>query len=594
MAAIPFEERKRGPIAVIKAIFFDAKDTLGYVDRPGHLVTYKPSTQTLLETVGGTLGCRIGIITNLPKNVDSAAGLKMITDAGIAGFLDPAGFITNHDAGADKPSADIYRYAAAKLGLVPEECLFVGENFLEVLGARAAGMQAELKPCPPGREFLTKDIAARPSTETDSGRLAEQIMEEDHLIGRRLVMASAAISKKIGAGEAPPLRAMGLLVFLLHEFIDRYHHTVEERVLLPLAFAHGFPEADAAYVYADHDAGRKLFATMRDTLARIRGGDTAAIALFREALDDFVALYREHARRENDETLPGIGKHLNGHSDAVIVELMERFGPGDLGPWLMLIADLEQELQPQSGGNGMPDIKTVAVMAYHRCGEQDTLVPYEILKHATMVLAEQGKQLRVRLLRVAEPDPEVVEMQMGTRVFTDGAVEPEDLFDLLFVPGGLGSGEASKDERLLDIVRKHHAAGKVVGTNCSGISILHRAGILGDTPVTCAATVSRRLKEEGANVLQPRTMWAGQVDGKIWTSAGGSGVHGSTIAMIANYFGRDVGQYLGMGWDTYPALGEQIFEERGPQYLSFPALEAGIQDALEDILLPRRAPAVAG
>ena len=87
---------------MVKAIFFDAKDTLGYVDRPGHLVTYKPSTQTLLETVGGTLGCRIGIITNLPKNVDSAAGLKMITDAGIAGFLDPAGFITNHDASDDK------------------------------------------------------------------------------------------------------------------------------------------------------------------------------------------------------------------------------------------------------------------------------------------------------------------------------------------------------------------------------------------------------------------------------------------------------------------------------------------------------------
>jgi putative intracellular protease/amidase/hemerythrin-like domain-containing protein len=533
------------------------------------------------------------IITNLPANVDSAAGLKMITDAGIARHLDPAGFVTNHDAGADKPAPEIYRFAAAKMGLAPEECLFVGENFLEVLGARAAGMQAELKPCPPGREFLTKDIAARPATDKDSGRLSEQIMEEDHLIGRRLVMASAAIAKKIAAGEAPPLRAMGLLVFLLHEFIDRYHHTVEERVLLPLAFANGFPQADAAYVYADHDAGRKLFATMRDTLERIRGGDAAAIPLFREALDGFVVLYREHARRENDETLPGIGAHLNGHSDAVLVELMERFGPGDLGPWLMLIADLEQELQASTGGNGMPEIKTVAVMAYHRCGEQDTLVPYEILKHAAMVLAQQGKSLRVRLLRVAESDSEVVEMQMGTRVFTDGAVEPEDMFDLLFVPGGLGSGEASKDERLRAIVRKHHDAGKIVATNCSGISILHRAGILGDTPVTSAATVARRLKEEGANLLQPRTMWAGQADGKIWTSAGGSGVHGSTIAMIANYFGRELGQYLGMGWDTYPALGEQIFEERGPQYLSFPALEAGIQDALEDMLLPRRAAAMA-
>lgn len=235
----------------------------------------------------------------------------------------------------------------------------------------------------------------------------------------------------------------------------------------------------------------------------------------------------------------------------------------------------------------MPEIKTVGVLAYHRCGEQDTLVPYEILKHVSMVLAEQSKTLDVKLIRTRKSDPELVEMQMGTRVRSDGYLEPNDLFDLFYVPGGLGSGVASQDPDILAAVRRHHQAGKVIATNCSGISILHRAGILGDTPVTAAATVARRLKEEGANLLQPRTMWAGKKGGTIWTSAGGSGVHGSTVAMIANYFGPDVGRYIGMGWDTYPALGDIIFEERGPNYRSFPELEAGIQDALEDMLLPK-------
>ncbi|WP_156455619.1 HAD-IA family hydrolase [Sphingomonas sp. CCH5-D11] len=578
----------------ISAILFDVKDTLGYVDRPGHLVIYKPSTMDLLRTCKEILRFRIGIITNLPADVLALAGRKMIEEAGIAEFVDPDGLVINHDVGVDKPDPRIFAYAAEKMGLRPDECLFVGENFAEVLGAQAAGMQAQLKPCPPGREFLFKPVSSRPSTEKDSGRLAEMIIEEDHLIGRRLVMAAAAIAKKIGAGEPPPLRAMGILVFLLNEFIDRYHHMVEERVLLPLAFAFGFPPTEAAYVYEDHERGRQYFKALGDALNQLRAGDEAAAEAFKDGLEGFVALYREHARRENDETLPRLGACLSEVEDALVVELMEHYGPGDLGPWLLLIANLERELEVRSGGSRMPEIKTVGVLAYHRCGEQDTLVPYEILKHTSMVLAEQGKSLEVKLIRSSREGPEFVEMQMGTRVVSEGYLESEDLFDLLFVPGGLGSGEASKDQRILAAVRRHHEAGKVVGTNCSGISILHRAGILDDTPVTAAATVARRLKEEGANLLQPRTMWAGKKDGTIWTSAGGSGVHGSTVAMVANYFGREVGQYIGMGWDTYPALGEKIFDERGPQYLSFPELEAGIQDALEDMLLPRKLALAAG
>jgi len=576
-------------LPTIKAVFFDVKDTLGYIDRPGHLVAYKPSTFDLLQTVQTKIGARIGIITNLPKDVSAEAGRRMISDAGIMKYLDPAGLIINHEVGIDKPEPAIFTLAAERMGLEPRECLFVGENFAEVLAAQAGGMHATLKPCPPGREFMFKPTSQEPSAPTNSGRLAETIMEEDHLIGRRMVIAAAALSKRIAESGNAPMKAMSLLVFLLHEFIDAYHHKLEERVLLPLAYAYGLDPDEVSYVKADHDRGRAHFAALGAALDRIRGRDDSAYADFRTELDGFVALYRNHARRENDETLPRIGALLDGRSDALIVELMERYGPGDLGPWLMLIAELEDDLGIKPENPTMVDIKTVGVMAYHHCGEQDTLVPYEILKHTSMVLGQQQppKQLSVRLLRPDAAAPELVEMQMGTRVMTDGAAGEDEMFDLLFVPGGMGSGEASKNQRLLDIVRRHHAAGKVVATNCSGISVLHRAGILGDTPVTAAATVSRRMLAEGANVLQPRTMWAGKKDGTIWTSAGGSGVHGSTVAMIANYFGHEVGTFIGMGWDTYPAYGDNIFEERGPQYFSFPVLEAQIQDALEDILLPQ-------
>ena len=64
----------------LKAIFFDARDTLGEVDHPGHLVPFRPTTEHLLEAVSA-IGLDIGVITNLPDDVSSDQGRKMITSA---------------------------------------------------------------------------------------------------------------------------------------------------------------------------------------------------------------------------------------------------------------------------------------------------------------------------------------------------------------------------------------------------------------------------------------------------------------------------------------------------------------------------------
>src|SRR6266446_4025556 len=123
----------------IKVVFFDARDTLGDVDRPGHLIPYRPSTEKMLEAVK-TLGLRIGVITNLPSDVTAEQGKEMVLTAElsqdpvastirtIGDFIPRENIITNHEAGADKPRPEIFKYAAERLGVKPEECLFVGEN----------------------------------------------------------------------------------------------------------------------------------------------------------------------------------------------------------------------------------------------------------------------------------------------------------------------------------------------------------------------------------------------------------------------------------------------------------------------------------
>jgi beta-phosphoglucomutase-like phosphatase (HAD superfamily) len=137
----------------IRFVFFDIGGTLGERDpTTGKLIPF-PSSAKLLTTVRDVIGLRIGVITTL-GTLSNSQGRALLEQAGLAGFLDPQGFVSEHDVGeVAKPNLAIYEFAAHKVGVPIENCLYVGENLIEIMGALAAGMQALLKPCPPGRDL---------------------------------------------------------------------------------------------------------------------------------------------------------------------------------------------------------------------------------------------------------------------------------------------------------------------------------------------------------------------------------------------------------------------------------------------------------
>ena len=238
------------------------------------------------------------------------------------------------------------------------------------------------------------------------------------------------------------------------------------------------------------------------------------------------------------------------------------------------------------------NIETIGVLGYSSSSEQDTITPLEIFKGASLVLGHQlnplpitqpPKKLDVKLVGL---DPGNVKMQMGTVVVPDAVLTDEMTFDLFYVPGGVGSGQMTLNQRVLNAIRRHYQAGKLIASNCSGVGILFRAGILGNTPVTCVAAIARRLRKEGANVPQPRRMWVGNPDARIWTTTGSYGVHGGAVALVAHYFGREVATTIALMFDTLGGLGEAIFENLGPQFYYYPELESAFQDFWEDRLMP--------
>lgn len=193
------------------------------------------------------------------------------------------------------------------------------------------------------------------------------------------------------------------------------------------------------------------------------------------------------------------------------------------------------------------------------------------------------EQLHVELVSLA---PGVVTMQTGTQVIPDRTLDPEIRYDILYVPGGIGSGALLTDQRVLDLVRRHHADGKVVAANCSGVGVLARAGILDDLDVTSVAAIGRGLRDEGFNAAEVRRMWIGHPTERIWTATGSYGVNGSAVAIVAHYFGREVGTIVSMMFDTLSGIGDYVFETVGPEFYVHPELETSFQDLFQPMLMP--------
>ncbi|MEU3351075.1 HAD family hydrolase [Streptomyces sp. NPDC037389] len=344
-------------------VFFDLRDTLGDVDRPGHLALYRPSTEKLLDAMRDLVGLRVGVITNLPAEVSAEQGHRMIAEAVVtekngsvvhlADILDPQGIVINHEAKLDKPDPAIYRFAADQMRVPIGRCLFVGENLIEVLAAQAAGMRGMLKPSPPGKEFQPAVITRQGESVRDSGRAFEECLEQEHLLGERIFACGSRIVQALDsvhqAQDIPPEvhTAMGMFVYVLTNFADQAHLKAEEAIV-PLAVARGMPPDHARWMFDQHDQARAYWEAIRVAWRRIQNGDprdvSYAISDFRRCTEGFVLLFRSHAVRENDELYPELGHHLTDADDATVLSIVRHTGPPDIGPYAAIVGAMEEAL----------------------------------------------------------------------------------------------------------------------------------------------------------------------------------------------------------------------------------------------------------
>jgi hemerythrin-like domain-containing protein/beta-phosphoglucomutase-like phosphatase (HAD superfamily) len=316
-------------------------------------VTFRPSALELLKTLKGLEGVRLAVITNVPKGVDAG---EMLKGAGLDGYFEKV--ISTQDpeiltAKAEKPQRAMYELAARAMGVDVGDCTYVSENFIEVLGAIGAGMNGVVKKFPPGGDYMRAKLSRGSVSNTSSGRLAEAVLEGQHMVGKRIVVASMVIVNKLRAGEeplapkSPLLSAMTRLVWLVNHFVDPYHHRMEEEVLVSFAHMRGYPPSKTAWILEEHEQGRAYFKAMTIALNRIQGGNKKAIPEFANVVDAFIQLYKAHGAREDDETFKEIGELLTDDDDAVMCGMIERLGPPDITLHYDMIQGMEADLEVQ-------------------------------------------------------------------------------------------------------------------------------------------------------------------------------------------------------------------------------------------------------
>lgn len=121
--------------------------------------------------------------------------------------------------------------------------------------------------------------------------------------------------------------------------------------------------------------------------------------------------------------------------------------------------------------------------------------------------------------------------------------------DYLIIPGGRGRREQVNNERLIAFIRdKAKTADKIISV-CTGMFLLHKAGLLRDKPVTTywrALSELRVLKD--VDVEEQRVVKSGN----IWTSGGVSSGIDLAFELIAEIAGKEEAGKVQLLFEYFP------------------------------------------
>ncbi|MET8993113.1 hemerythrin domain-containing protein [Nonomuraea wenchangensis] len=174
----------------------------------------------------------------------------------------------------------------------------------------------------------------------------EDLMRE-HGVLKRILLIYREGMRRIGAGEAVPIRPLRAGAGIIRTFIEEYHEELEERYVFPRLVRAGKLTDTVSVLVRQHQRGRVLTGRILDVTARPvpkrARGDLAA------DLAAFVRMYEPHEAREDTVVFPAMREVVPPKEFSEMAETFEdeehrRFGPAGFTGVVGQVADIEKTL----------------------------------------------------------------------------------------------------------------------------------------------------------------------------------------------------------------------------------------------------------
>lgn len=161
--------------------------------------------------------------------------------------------------------------------------------------------------------------------------------------------------------------------------------------------------------------------------------------------------------------------------------------------------------------------------------------------------------------------PGPIASAQGVKALAENGLDDDTHWDIILVPGGIGTRREVENPHLLDWLRQTSARTQWVTSVCTGSALLARAGILDGNRATSNKKAFDWVTSQG-----PRVHWVRSArwveDGKYLTSSGVTAGMDMALALIARILGaktsEQVAQHTEYLWNRDPAHDPFIYFDK--------------------------------
>jgi len=127
---------------------------------------------------------------------------------------------------------------------------------------------------------------------------ATKNLENDHVYILRLI----DVMEQMVLVVSTEMKHIEMVVSLIKNYADGFHHAKEENLLFPLLVKKGFSneQGPVPVMLHDHEQGRKYVRGMMEEIANFKNGDVSALTELYEYMQGYIDLLRAHIDKENN------------------------------------------------------------------------------------------------------------------------------------------------------------------------------------------------------------------------------------------------------------------------------------------------------